>query len=216
MKKTICLFGLVFSSFLFVNAQSEVETGNLKKFEVGLNVSNFVKSFASLNTQTVQASPYFVVFKYDEKLRLHFGFKGNNGSDFASSEGSISDNRKLKFDLKAGIEKNKAMGKRWLFHYGIDLVGKYEFEQFTNTANGDEVITSIESAYGGISPFLGLQFKINDRLKLLTEAEWIVATGRSADKLESRDFPEINKKDLSNFTFTELHAPVDLYVIFKF
>jgi len=216
MKKTICLVWLIFSSFLLLNAQNKDEPNKMRNFEVGLNVSNFVKSFVSLNTQTVQASPYFIVFKYNEKLRLHFGIKANDGVDFASTEGSLSHFRFLRFDLKTGMERNKLLGQKWVVHYGADLIVKYELEQFKNIAGFDEVTTSIESAYGGISPFLGLQFKINDRLKLLTEAEWVFAYGRSADKIDSVNFPEINKKDLSNFFFTELHPPVDLYLIFKF
>lgn len=216
MKKTICLIGLLFSSFLWLNAQNENEPDKMRDFEVGLNVSNFVKSFVSLNTQTIQTSPYFIVFKYNEKLRLHLGFKGSDGVDFTSDNGGLNNNRFMRFDLKTGIERNKLLGKKWLVHYGADLVVKYEFERFKNTTGFDEVTSSIESAYGGVSPFLGLQFKINDRLKLLTEAEWVFAYGRSADKINSTDFPEINSKDISNFFFTELHPPVDLYVIFKF
>jgi len=216
MKKIICLTALIFSAILLLNAQNEEESNKIQNFEIGLNVSNFVKSFASLNTQTIQTSPYFIVFKYNEMLRLHFGFKANDGVDFTSNEESLSDNRFLRFDLKTGIERNKLLGKKWIVHYGVDLVAKYELEQFTNVSAIDKVETSIESAYGGISPFLGLQFKINDRLKLLTEADWLFAYGRSADKIESNNFPEINKTNISNFFFTELRAPVDLYVIFKF
>jgi len=216
MKRIIAIAGLILSCFLLVNAQNEDKADQKTKFEVGLNVSNFVKSFVSLNTQTIQTAPYFVVLRYKEKYRFHFGFKGNDGVDFASNEGNLNDQTKLKFDLKLGYQFNKLLGRKWKTHYGVDLVGKYEIEQFTNTSVNDVVTTSVESAYGGISPFLGLQFKINDHLTLLTEAEWVLAYGRSADILESRDFPAINKKEISNFTFTELRAPVDLYVIFKF
>lgn len=216
MKRMIVIWGLFFSCYLFLNAQNDDKANQISKLEVGLNVSNFVKSFASLNTQTIQASPYFVVLRYNEMYRLHFGFKGNNGLDFASVEGGISDQTKLKFDLKLGIQRNRSLGKKWKTHYGFDLVAKYEIEQFTSDTSNDEVFTSVESAYGGMSPFLGLQFKINDYLTLLTEAEWVLAFGRSADILESRDFPEINQKNISNFIFTDLRPPIDLYVIFKF
>jgi len=211
----IAVFAYFIGHSFTLSAQNE-ETEKAYNTEVGLNVSNFVKSFLSLNTQTIQASPYFVIVKH-KRLRLHLGLKANDGRNFFDGSNNITDRRNLQFDFKAGLERRQYVGKKWIFHYGLDLVGSYQYNRFNTLTAIDEIKDLTEAAYAGISPFLGLQFKINNRLKILTEADWIIAYGRSTEKLESVFFPgDLNETNISNFSFTQLNPPVDLYLIFSF
>lgn len=201
------------SSYLMAQNEEAVQS---YQTEVGLNVSNFVKSFLSLNTQTIQASPYFVIVKR-KSLRLHLGLRANDGQNFFDESNNITDSRRLQFDFKAGVERKQNVAQKWIFHYGLDLVGSYQYNRFNTLTAIDEIKDQTEAAYAGISPFLGLQFKINNRLKVLTEANWVIAYGRSTEKLESFFFPDdINEINISNFAFTELNPPVDVYLIFNF
>lgn len=216
MKNTILIMGMLVLTSFSLKAQDEETSNKNYDTEIGLNVSNFIKSFLSLNTQTIQTSPYFIVAKH-KSLRVHLGLKGNDGQNFLDDSNSINNRRDLEFDLKVGFEKRQDVGSHWIFHYGLDLVGSYQYNRLkTNTAI-DEIENVTEAAYAGVSPFLGLQFKINKRLKLLTESNWIIAYGRSTEKLQSAFFPnDLNRTNIANFTFTELNPPVDLYLIFSF
>jgi len=218
MKKKYLLVILSWIGFTFALLAQTEDKPQQEKIgtEIGLNVSNFVKSFLSLNTQTVQASPYFFVFKHKE-FRLHTGLRARDGKDFIDISNTNSDTRLVQFDVKAGIERRQNLTDRWIMHYGLDVVGKYHYRRLVSNTAIDQLTTTVESAYAGVSPFLGIQFKINKRLRLLTEADWIIAYGRSSDQLESVVFPQdLNKTDLSNFFFTELNPPIDLYLIFNF
>ncbi len=211
----IALFGCFILSSSFVYAQEEASE-KAYKTEVGLNVSNFVKSFLSLNTQTIQASPYFVVVKH-KSLRFHLGLQANDGQNFFDDTNNISNNRNILFDFKAGFERREMVAKKWIFHYGLDLVGNYGYNRLTTITAIDQIKNTTEAAYAGLSPFLGLQFKINHRLKVLTEANWVIAYGRSTEKTESAVFADdLNQTNISNFAFTELNPPIDLYLIFQF
>ena len=128
MKNTILLIavlGCFFGQSLNLSAQNEVAEKTYST-EVGLNVSNFVKSFLSLNTQTIQASPYFVVVKH-KSLRFHLGLQANDGRNFFDNANNITDTRNIQFDFKAGFEKRQIVAPKWMFHYGIDLVGSYGY-----------------------------------------------------------------------------------------
>lgn len=216
MKNTILLMGLLVLAGFTLKAQNEDAANKNYDTEIGLNVSNFVKSFLSLNTQTIQTSPYFIIAKH-KSLRVHLGLKGNDGKNFFDDTNSRSDQRNLEFDLKVGFEKRQNVSSRWILHYGLDLIGSYKYNRLITNTTIDKLQSVTEAAYAGVSPFLGLQFKINERLKLLTEADWVIAYGRSTDKLQSDFFPgDLNRTNIANFSFTELNPPVDLYLIFSF
>ena len=133
--------------------------------QVGVDVTKFLSQFLNFGDATNNLSPYFILlkkYKGDKNTRYGLG---------ADLNVRLSNSRSLmQIDFKIGSERFVDFGKHWRGLYGLDT--KYGvnilFNNDTNNAIGVRF---------GVAPFLGLQYRLNERLSIATETAynlWLV------------------------------------------
>jgi len=181
---------LVFMTLgLFVN--NSICQENEYNRQLGVDASKFLSQFLSFGDSNNNLSPYFILLKkYKGDKNIRYGLGGNLNL-------RLSDARSLaQIDFKIGSERFIDFGKHWRGLYGLDT--KYGINAiFSN--NGNNAI----GLRMGIAPFLGIQFRINERLSIATETAynlWIVG-----------EFQE----DVTDFRINTVFEP-PLSILFQF
>ncbi|HEX8547194.1 MAG TPA: hypothetical protein VF691_09550 [Cytophagaceae bacterium] len=127
----------------------------------------------------------------------------NNGNSPGPSE-----SRFTQFDFAVGLQKAKAISEKWKFYYGLDLFAGFTSHrsesknqyQRSNSSDGttDNGVTtqthSINSTYGGVSPFLGFTWQIAERLGLSIEASVPIGYNKSTSVYSNFDFSTNNSR----------------------
>jgi len=152
------LFIFIFSLFAFT-ISSEAQDLKYNK-QYGFNGSALLSGLIDL-----PGSPYqFSVKTYGEEKnkRLQLGLAV--GANFTTANPDFSGG--FSFQLKNGKEKFIDFGKdnKWRVFYGVDGVLSLALNSFSDNLR-------VQIA-GGFAPFAGLQFRLNDRLSIFTEASY--------------------------------------------
>lgn len=155
MKKSILLLLTLFILAFQANAQEQIYNK-----QYAFNGSSLLSGLIDLPT-----SPYQIAIKtYGEKVnkRLQLGLTLNTNANVTNS--NFTGN--LGFLLRAGRERFEDFGKKnqWRLLYGLDGV-------YSLALNGVEDNFRAQISGGG-APFVGLQFRINERLSIYTEASY--------------------------------------------
>jgi hypothetical protein len=197
MKKII--LALCFFIPALVHAQTDNTTRKFQ-YQAGFDATNFIKQFISMNDIfTGTQNPYAFsakALKYCSDrtvlngIRLGFGYQSSsqvNNPD-SSMESSFSFNTT---SARLGYERQYLISKNWLFYLGADLMyassaNKTE-QHFQQVPGGDifKITSAGKSASFGAGPVLGMQFDINKRLCLSTEASFTVQKSTARFKTES-------------------------------
>jgi hypothetical protein len=164
--------------FLFIllslhpDGQCQAGEISLKKHEAGIDIANAL-TFIKRNTQS-----YLLNYRYhlNEKTALRAGL--NLDISNGESEGTYP-------DIRVGVQKNKR-SKSWVLYYGADLSYSY----FKSNA-----VPNTTSRWG-LSPLLGVQYFLNQRISLSTEASlnyyhFFVTNTNSFDPLKHRNYYRI-------------------------
>jgi len=156
MKKSIFLL----FTFLILAFQIKAQEQPAFNKQYAFNGSSLLAGLIDL-----PGSPYQLSIKtYGEKTnkRLQLGFTLNTNANLTNSDFTGS----LGFRARAGKERFEDFGKndKWRVFYGLDGV-------YSLALNGvdDNFRAQIS---GGVAPFIGLQYRINDRLSIFTEASY--------------------------------------------
>ncbi len=145
-KKLRNIFIAGVSLLLFAgNAFGQLNDGQLRKNEVGIDVANAL-TFIKKNSQS-----YLLNYRYHFNQKYSFRAGLNLDLSNGESEGIYP-------DVKVGIQKNKR-DKNWDLYYGVDLSYSY----FKSNA-----VPTITSRFG-LSPLLGVQYFFNPRISISTE-----------------------------------------------
>ena len=151
--------------------------------QYGFNGSSLLTGFITLPN-----SPYYFSIKtYGEQKnkRVQIGLDLNasllvNDSNFSGG---------FDFQIRAGKERFEDFGKKdkWRIFYGVDGVYGFALNSFS-----DNVRVQLKA---GIAPFIGLQYRINERLSVFTEASYqavlqvVPSTGATAIGLNGTFLP---------------------------
>lgn len=154
--KNLTIF--LFSLFLFsLNAEAQELEYNK---QYGLNGSTLLSGFIDLPN-----SPYqFSIKTYGGDTNKRFQIGLNIGANFVVSNPDFSGG--FGIQIKTGKERFEDFGKndKWRVFYGLDGVYILALNSF-----GDNLRVQLGA---GIAPFAGLQYRINDRLSIFTEASY--------------------------------------------
>lgn len=150
----ICTFLLLFAF------HSKAQELNYNK-QYGFNGSTLLKGLIDLPTSPYQIS--IKTYGEEKNKRLQIGLTLNanltvsNNSNFSGGFG---------FQIRSGKERFEDFGKddKWRVFYGVDGVYGLALNSFV-----DNVRLQFS---GGIAPFVGLQYRINERLSIFTEASY--------------------------------------------
>ena len=222
---------IMFSSILLLvqNALSQDDSTDLYKNELGLDVTGTIRFFTKFqNSSDYSYTPtYFLTYRrYFSKCNIRLGIGGGVSNQEIPSpygDSSIYNYNSSSFDSRLGCEFKSELTKRWQVFYGLDF--RFSFGNTKNEAaffNGNYA-NGFESHFTtiGFAPILGFRFKLNDRMSLLTEANFSFNMSRY---YKNRDFytplqgsPPIADKfspDTKSF-YTQFAQPIAIYFVFN-
>ena len=210
------------------NALSQNDSVKYKN-EFGLDITGTIRFFTKFQTSTdYNYNPtYFLTYRrYFEKGNIRIGIGGGVSNQEIPSpfgDSAIYENNSSALDSRLGWEFKSEISKRWQVYYGLD----FRFS-FGNTKD-EATFFNGGYAYGyeshfttvGFAPVLGFRFKLNDRISLLTEANFSFNISKN---YKNRDFytplagypPMADKTspDTKNF-YTQFSQPIAIYLVFK-
>lgn len=176
-------------------------------YEQGLNITQFIKQYASFNNSSVNGLPYLVTGNIGfKKFGIRYGanYIIDNESTVTPSDPtstnntSVDEKNKLNNgNFRLGFYHSKNIAKRWRLLYGLDYTmtlrkevtsrhnvtsNSSSFSSFTSETTSNS--TSKTMLMGG-GPFLSIQFFINRSFSIGTEASYYYIFGESKDNSNS-------------------------------
>lgn len=165
------LFSVLVVLISFAQEDNTTGTNITTLHEIALNFS--LKNDQKLDVLS-SSKPYLISYKKineDEACRyglggLFYNTKHINKSDTLDS---LVQNRAVNF--RFGYEKRKSFSKGFTYYYGTDFLAGYEGNKTVeyNMYNNYSKESSIQKAYFGFAPFLGLEYKINKHFYVFIE-----------------------------------------------
>lgn len=212
MKKIIFSLAIVITtSFAF--GQITVRDTTIKVFNniIELNANGIFHQVLNLSGNSYYNSKYMVGYKRIFKsnaLRVNLG--GSVYIDNTTSNDTLKDGRKgNSLNAGIGLEHYSYLRKKWNFIHGVDIIGNYNENYYLQ---GNSSISSYEETqinYGiGVSPFLGLQYKINSRFSISTEASYDIIYSKSDDKRIHIPQSNYNSHSRGSVIQTAFNAPL--------
>lgn len=192
-----------------------------------LNGTRFVKTFLNFNDTGIEDQGLQVGYKRykgDKAFRVFLGgaFDISTQKDEPSSpfEPSTENTNQLGMvDFRVGLEKKIDLTPKWNFYFGVDAVASQEFTkvktEFNFEGNVNTVKTENETLSFGAAPLVGIQFNLNDRLSLMTEANFPLLFGVTNTKREDSNFPQSNDEDKTQTFSTNIQVPGSVYLVIK-
>jgi hypothetical protein len=191
MKKSITSLALVLLT-MSGNAQDSLQTSGAKNHlnELGLDATPFIKFYSTFSDRGLYYQPNYIV-TYRRYFR-NSNFRSAIGGNYSFTESPspyIPDslnkkyyNRSKYIILRVGYEFYQSLSRRWQVYYGADLVGSYaESKNDDNYSNGGYVVGTESKAKNiGVAPVLGLRFRINKRISLITESSLLIQYSESS------------------------------------
>ncbi|MBS3914412.1 MAG: hypothetical protein KG003_07930 [Bacteroidetes bacterium] len=208
------IFGLIFISSYGLIAQSN--------HQVGVNGTQFFKQFVAQNNSTlVENNPYLLTYRYHaKKINFRAGLGGNYS--FSNDENGANQFRQetsnKSYALRLGVDKTRQLSKRWYIYYGADLFSTSANKETKTFPNGGQFVqtTVVTQQFKsmGVAGVLTLEFRINDKITLFTEANLNWNRSSSKDAVENPDFPDssvVNKSKSGGMSYS---TPLSLFFSF--
>ena len=201
-------------------AQDSRKNDNAISYEVGLNLTNVLSSFLSIDNEQLDADPYSVGFKIKKGKNVFRTSASLVLKNSLENDAIINGQRSLKdnvFGLKLGYEKRMRISDRFSGFFGFDMLGEYRIEESEFVPNFGERVEDVQEqiVFGG-GPVLGIMFHINKKLSLGTESTLYFIYGKEDSETKFLPSGEIFSKDQSTFIGLNHMLPQSLYFIFHF
>lgn len=215
----------LFAFFLFLTTTLFAQEGKkIQGHEIGLNATLFVDQILSFDEEGPERDPFALYYKLigNRNVAFRFGLGvgvENETRDETDDPGTNPQNSfKLSdVNLRFGVEFQKLLSDHWLFYAGADAVVQSMQTTVENIDPffGDSKVTNSRSLLGG-GPVLGVQFKINEKVRLSTEGSLYFLAGKDKQKVEFKSpNPNVPPADpLENTIKVEqfdIRLPISLY-----
>jgi len=221
---------ILLSGFLLFTQDvvSQTDTTTTHKNEFGIDVTGTIRFFTKFqNTSDYSYTPtYYLTYRrYFNSGNIRFGI-GGDVSDLEIT-GMVGDSNVYHritngIDTRLGWEFKSELSKRWQVFYGLDFrfsAGKQRNEAaFFN--GGYAVGFENHSTTYSFAPVLGFRFKLNNRISLLTEANFSF----NVTKYKTRNIytplsgypsmPDEVAPDTRNI-YTSFSQPIAVYLVFN-
>jgi hypothetical protein len=211
--KKICFTLVLLVAAISLSGQ-EVKPDTTKreyKNVVGIDATTIIRQFINFNSNAYFSSPYMISYKRIIKSNaIRLGLYGN----LATSENSSSDTFNVKttsfnVNIGLGFEHYSYLTKRWNLYFGADLITKYNENQSEHFSAYDSN-TQRSTNFGlGISPLIGIQFRINSRLSLSTESSYDILFVTSKNHFSYNSYP-YNRNQKRTGINTQFNAPASI------
>jgi len=215
MKKLILTLSIVMlATFVFGQVVTPPDSTK-KEFKNALviDATGLIQQFFHLNDNSYFYNPYILRYKRFFKSNA---LRINVGGGYYSHDDKNTDTTGIKysrcsFSFAVGFEHYVYLSKRWNLYYGADAVfsGSREFSHmyYEPTATNDHLAI----VYGyGVSPLLGVQFRINSRLSIATETSCDFEIVNRINKQTSDPASPYDQETKSMGFETHFHAPTSI------
>ncbi len=214
MKKLSLIF-ILFIGFLTIQGQTTFSDTTKKDFKnvIALDATGLLRQFFNFSTNSYFNYPYMISYRRIFKNNAARILAGGSFSSEKSFQNDTLPNLREynNFNIGIGFEHYSYLLKRWNLYFGADAIMNYRNNSsqtsWTTTISRKQDVTS----YGyGLSPFLGIQFKINSRLSVATETSYEITytTNRRSDTQTPN--PSYDSHSKSNGFQTNFNAPTSL------
>lgn len=180
MKKSIStLVLIVLTTFTFGQITQPDSTKQEFKNIIEVDATGLLKQFlfsSGNGSGYYVVTPYMISYKriFNNNNAIRFGVGGTNNSENATTNDTIYNNQKnTRFNVGVGIEHYAYLTNRWNFFFGIDAIANFSAYKSEQENSAGNIYENEQTKYGyGISPLVGIQFKINSRISVTTETRY--------------------------------------------
>ncbi len=196
--------------------QSKQEEKTFYKHEIGFNFTQLLSNI--FNQEREDNESFSFVYKYHTSPK--FALRAGIGGSIVNGVQTINDTDQRENIMQAirgrvGLEVRKEIADKWTILFGIDAVTAYNTRKTTFDSNFDNVTSSVlEMRYGG-GPLLGLEFKINERIRLSAELTYSFNKIIITEEDVFQNFPEFNVKDKNSRNDFRLESPDFIYLTIR-
>jgi hypothetical protein len=230
MTKTILLFlsTLSYQLGMTQNSHQKNDSFSYHRHELGLDGTNFIKQFLTLNNQSQAYNPKYYLtyrfhFKNESNLRAAIGgtYRKENTKSPNSSDPNRAQDFEKSLDFRIGYELNKKLSRRWNVFYGLDLRSSVSHlkNDATGQINGYQRGTKTDIKQTGVAPLLGFKLEINNRVSLTTEASLVINYHEEFSYFYYKPLfngvptrPDDNKKDTYNW-YSSFNQPLFIILV---
>lgn len=215
MKKLFLTFSiLLLGTFVFGQVVTPPDSTK-KEFKNALviDATGLLQQFFHLSEGSYFYDPY--MFRYKRFFKSN-AIRVNIGGHFYTSDNTANDTisgsrSDFYFVFGVGYERYVYLSNRWNLYYGADAIFTYSFnDSHTNFSQGNSWDQSTLSYGYGVSPLLGVQFRINSRLSIATETSYDLIFGSSFNNRSTKP-PSYGDSKTKNTGFsTSFHAPTTI------
>lgn len=188
--------------------------------ELGLNLTGAIQTFVQNRTDSIYTDPYALSMKLvRNKMAYRFGagYSFRTSKDITLIQARVSNLNR--FDIRAGIEHQISLGERWRVYAGADVLwglvdGKNQFGE--GNPNGEIITVKVNENLIGAGPLVGVQFNINSRVSLLTEATLYGMKINTEKEYSSNLKQELIGKESSSRVVIPPGMPRSIVVVVRF
>jgi hypothetical protein len=216
MKKSILILSMVaFTSFVFGQITKPDSTKKEYKNIIELDATGLLHQFffTSGTGNGYYGGLYMISYKRVFKSSaIRFGIGGNIYDDNSTENDTIESSRaSSSFNVGIGIEHYIYLTKRFNFFFGIDAVVNYNKNEYVQGNSDNSTYRSTQLNYGyGVSPLVGIQFKLNNRMSVSTETNYSITYTKGESKTAWTPESSFDTETKSNGIQTSFSAPVNV------
>lgn len=185
--------------------------------EIGVNVSPLltrifnVTSFIGPEDDVFNLS-YKRVLKPNQAIRVLAGVAATTSVDESQNEFTFSTwNSDMALGL--GYEWRWNSASKWMPYLGADLRYQSSLDRTESKSTFDTTTTETAENRVGGALVLGCQFKINERLRLSTEASLVANNRTRTTDFTSESFPETNNNSKVTGLEVQTQVPLSIFLI---
>lgn len=228
MKKiTLICTLLSFQSILF---SQDTKEERIYPNEIGLNTTEFVKSFFSFSNQFSSIEPYLLSYKRilnDNQSAIRFFAGGSYINNKSKTVNTPNDRYYTRnFESKIGYERRYNLSRKFTAIVGADIkVGSLNNKNFyTYNFNNSSYQTQEQygkSGYLGLNIPVGLYFHLNKRLSLYTEAGLSITKNDISSFYKTTTFNGTNvyvssfSETHNSGSETKVNLPINIFLFFR-
>ena len=181
MKKASLIILISLITLSLLSQEVDIDKDRFKN-EIGIDVTDFFQQYFSLNQNTLIGNndPIFILNykRYFSKGSLRFALGGRYYYEDllppASEDSNTYSFKSFYFNFRIGWEAHKRVNNKWQISYGSDLrlshlTSENDMQYYSNvfaSGSNDKVLVL------GVCPFLGIKYKLTNRIYLSTEASF--------------------------------------------
>ena len=169
--------------FLILIVQSvTAQKANVYKNDIGINMTTLLSEVIGLGDNDIVPN-YNISYRrtFNKKafrISAHAGL--NKNSDFNNIDNSTISLEEKDFRLRLGFENHLYLSQKFLLIVGLDVLGMYQSSISVSSTGFENDIKTISA---GAGPALRFEYKISDRISLMTESTLYFITGNENDKV---------------------------------